>query len=141
MHLLSLPPDKGKEPPILLRKVGNLAKISLTWKIKAWRGQMKKERLLYLIKEILSADDKVVFAYAYGSFVSEDVFRDIDIGIYVKNPEENPFVVTADRGGGTPLNNSVNMNRDCLLKKRLCRDWLACGERGTSYIPPVKRKN
>ena len=58
---------------------------------------MKKELLLDLIKEILSADDKVVFAYAYGSFVSEDVFRDIDIGIYVKNPEENPFLITSDK--------------------------------------------
>jgi len=36
----------------------------------------------------------VVFAYAYGSFVKEQSFRDIDVGVYVKNPEENPFVIS-----------------------------------------------
>ena len=41
-------------------------------------------------------DERVVFAYVYGSFVKEQSFRDIDIGIYVKDPEENPFVISSD---------------------------------------------
>jgi predicted nucleotidyltransferase len=57
---------------------------------------MKKERVLSLIKEVLARDGRTIFAYAYGSFVKEESFRDIDIGIYIKNSQENFFVVTAD---------------------------------------------
>lgn len=57
---------------------------------------MKKERVLNLIKDLLIREERVVFAYVYGSFTQEKSFRDIDIGIYVKKPEENPFVVTSD---------------------------------------------
>ena len=52
--------------------------------------------MLKLLRKVLTEDESVVFAYAYGSFVKEDSFRDIDIGIYVKNPEENPFVISSD---------------------------------------------
>jgi predicted nucleotidyltransferase len=57
---------------------------------------MDKEKMLKLLRKVLTEDERVVFAYAYGSFVKEDSFRDIDIGIYVKNPEENPFVISSD---------------------------------------------
>jgi len=57
---------------------------------------MEKERILSLIKEVLARDGLVIFAYAYGSFVKEESFRDVDIGIYVKNPEGNLFVTTSD---------------------------------------------
>ena len=57
---------------------------------------MEKERILSLIKEVLARDGRVIFAYAYGSFVKEESFRDVDIGIYVKNPEENLFVITGE---------------------------------------------
>jgi predicted nucleotidyltransferase len=57
---------------------------------------MKKEIILNLIREVLIKDDRLVFAFAYGSFVTEESFRDIDIGIYVKNKEENPFIISSD---------------------------------------------
>jgi predicted nucleotidyltransferase len=57
---------------------------------------MDKEKLLKLLKEVLAKDERVIFAYIYGSFVKEQSFRDIDIGIYVKNSEENPFVISSD---------------------------------------------
>jgi predicted nucleotidyltransferase len=57
---------------------------------------MDKKTMLNLFKKALTQDERVVFAYAYGSFVKEQSFRDIDVGIYVKNPEENPFVITSD---------------------------------------------
>jgi predicted nucleotidyltransferase len=57
---------------------------------------MDKEKVLNLLREILTIDERVIFAYAYGSFVKEQSFRDIDVGIYVKNSEENPFVVSSD---------------------------------------------
>lgn len=57
---------------------------------------MDKKTMLNLLKKALTQDERVVFAYAYGSFVKEQSFRDIDVGIYVKNPEENPFVISSD---------------------------------------------
>lgn len=57
---------------------------------------MEKERVFKLIEEVLSRDSRLVFAYDYGSFVMEGTFTDIDIGIYVSNPEENPFVISSD---------------------------------------------
>lgn len=35
------------------------------------------------MKEVLAAQPEMVFAYAYGSFLEERPFRDIDVGIYV----------------------------------------------------------
>ena len=57
---------------------------------------MEKERVINLIKDTLNKDDRLVFAYLYDSFVKEETFRDIDIGIYVKNPDENPFFISSD---------------------------------------------
>jgi predicted nucleotidyltransferase len=57
---------------------------------------MMKQEVLTVIRNVLTRDDRVVFAYVYGSFVQEDSFRDIDVGVYVKIPEENPFVISAD---------------------------------------------
>ena len=57
---------------------------------------MEKEKIFDLIKLVLTKDDRLSFAYAYGSFVTEEPFRDVDIGIYVKNREENPFVISSD---------------------------------------------
>ena len=57
---------------------------------------MDKGHLLQIIKEILRADGRTVFAYAYGSFITGETFHDIDIGIFVKNSGENPLVISSD---------------------------------------------
>ena len=57
---------------------------------------MDKGHLLQIIKEILRADGKTVFAYAFGSFITEETFSDIDIGIFVRNSGENPLVISSD---------------------------------------------
>lgn len=57
---------------------------------------MDREKLIDLVKNTLALDKRIVFAYAYGSFVAEKSYRDIDIGVYVKNAQENPFVVSSE---------------------------------------------
>ena len=52
--------------------------------------------MLKLLSGDLTQDERVVFAFVYGSFVKDDSFRDIDVGIYVKNHEENPFIISSD---------------------------------------------
>jgi predicted nucleotidyltransferase len=57
---------------------------------------MDKGHLLQIIKETLRADGRIVFAYAFGSFITEEKFRDIDIGIFVRNFGENLLVISSD---------------------------------------------
>ena len=57
---------------------------------------MVKGHLLEIIKEILRADGRIVFAYAFGSFTTEETFRDIDIGIFIRNSGGNPLVISSD---------------------------------------------
>lgn len=58
--------------------------------------KMRQERVLKLIKDVLSRHEGVIFSYAYGSFVRGEPFRDVDIAIYLKSPQENPWVISSD---------------------------------------------
>lgn len=57
---------------------------------------MDREKLIDLVKNTLALDKRIVFAYAYGSFIREHSYRDIDIGVFVKNPQENTFVISSE---------------------------------------------
>jgi predicted nucleotidyltransferase len=48
----------------------------------------ERERLLRGIKRLLEGVEGIVFAYAHGSFVELDAFRDVDIALWVKDPED-----------------------------------------------------
>lgn len=45
-------------------------------------SQNERQKITDKIKEILSADERIVFAYIFGSFLDSKSFRDIDVGIY-----------------------------------------------------------
>jgi predicted nucleotidyltransferase len=47
----------------------------------------EKEKILTEIGKVSVGDRAVVFAYVYGSFLNDLSFRDIDIGIYLKEIE------------------------------------------------------
>lgn len=57
---------------------------------------MIKEIVLTVVRSVLKEDKRLVFAYIYGSYVAEGSFRDVDIGVYLKNKNENPLVVSSD---------------------------------------------
>ncbi len=40
-----------------------------------------------LINDVMNKDSRLVFAFAYGSFVIEESFRDIEIWIYIKDQD------------------------------------------------------
>lgn len=48
------------------------------------------------MSEALRSEERIFFAYAYGSFLKEETFKDIDLGIYMQNPEENPYKISSD---------------------------------------------
>lgn len=55
-----------------------------------------KDDLLRIIKDTLKRDERVIFAYLYGSFVKGGPFRDVDIAIYIKPEIFNPFEISSD---------------------------------------------
>ena len=57
---------------------------------------MVKDSLLKMSQEILQFDERIIFAYAYGSFISGEPFRDIDIGVYAQSSADHPFAISSD---------------------------------------------
>ena len=47
----------------------------------------KRKEIMELLKDELSKEEKITFAFLYGSFLDESPFRDVDLGIFVKDPE------------------------------------------------------
>jgi len=48
--------------------------------------EKRKKQIIRRIKDHFLDKDDVVFAYLHGSFIESRGFKDIDIGIFVKNP-------------------------------------------------------
>lgn len=48
-----------------------------------------KQEFVKIIKEELEKYDDIVFAYIFGSFVDSDRYNDIDVAIFLKNPEKH----------------------------------------------------
>lgn len=46
-----------------------------------------KQDLINKISHIFSTKKDIVFAYIFGSFISKDEFKDIDVGVYIYNIE------------------------------------------------------
>ena len=57
---------------------------------------IRKDIMISLIRQVTRENGRVAFAYLYGSFVTEESFRDIDVGVYLKNTEENSIVVSVE---------------------------------------------
>jgi hypothetical protein len=48
----------------------------------------EKRKILEKIKTALEKDEEIVFATVHGSFIERDSFRDIDIAVWIKDPEK-----------------------------------------------------
>lgn len=48
----------------------------------------EKENLLTSLKRELENLDDVVFAYVHGGFVEMEVFRDVDVAVWIKDPQD-----------------------------------------------------
>ncbi|MBI3592110.1 MAG: nucleotidyltransferase domain-containing protein [Nitrospirae bacterium] len=53
----------------------------------------EKREIIFVIKSSLEKNPEIIFAYIFGSFVDPEMpfFRDIDIGIYVKDYKESDW--------------------------------------------------
>lgn len=54
----------------------------------------KREEIIEKIKEILLIEEDIIFAYLFGSFLDRLFFRDIDVGVYLRNIEKNKVLET-----------------------------------------------
>jgi predicted nucleotidyltransferase len=45
-----------------------------------------QERIKTAVANVLEQDQRLVFAYIYGSFSRAEAFRDIDVGVYLRDP-------------------------------------------------------
>jgi predicted nucleotidyltransferase len=52
-------------------------------------SESQRENILGVLKEILENNEKIIFAYLFGSFDEGNTFRDIDIGIYITQPDKD----------------------------------------------------
>lgn len=55
----------------------------------------KREKITTILTKVLNSEECVTFAYLYGSFVTDNFFRDIDIFVYI-NKDEDFFVYPAN---------------------------------------------
>ncbi len=53
---------------------------------------LQKENKINIIKRILEKDDRIVFAYIYGSYLLKSNANDIDIAIYVNEKKIDYFI-------------------------------------------------
>jgi uncharacterized protein len=61
-----------------------------------WETMDKQEQVITAVKNVLDQDQRLVFAYIYGSFARGEAFRDVDVGVCLRDPAENAFEVSFD---------------------------------------------
>ncbi|MCX8188623.1 MAG: nucleotidyltransferase domain-containing protein [Nitrososphaeria archaeon] len=67
----------------------NEAKILEGMELKYWTlAEEERHKILEKIKKFFEKDDEIMFAIVHGSFIERNSFRDIDIAIWVKDPEK-----------------------------------------------------
>jgi predicted nucleotidyltransferase len=52
-------------------------------------SESEREKALNTLKEFLRDDERIIFAYLFGSFNEGNTFRDIDIGVYTVSPDKD----------------------------------------------------
>lgn len=86
---------------------------------------------------VLEGDDRVVFAYLYGSFLEEGPFRDVDIAVFT-SPDENPFEVSADLK--IALSRRTGIPPDCFDIRVINQVVDTCDLTGLLYLEDVLPK-
>ncbi|WP_353683694.1 nucleotidyltransferase domain-containing protein [Thermodesulfovibrio sp. 3907-1M] len=51
----------------------------------------EKRKISNIIKSELEEEDRIAFAYLFGSFIENAYFRDIDIAVFVENFKESDW--------------------------------------------------
>jgi predicted nucleotidyltransferase len=58
-------------------------------------GLEERERLIDKLRELLQGVEGISFAYVYGSFLKRELFRDVDVAVWIEEGED-PFEYEVD---------------------------------------------
>jgi len=50
----------------------------------------KREKLIRKLKHLLSSRREIIFVYLFGSFITDPFYRDLDIGVYLREEAVSP---------------------------------------------------
>jgi predicted nucleotidyltransferase len=79
---------------------------------------MNKQELMGKIKDFLRTREEIRFAYLFGSFVEEEHFKDIDVGIYIDETESITQDKFYDIGLSNELESIVTFPVDIIILNR-----------------------
>jgi len=66
--------------------------------LRAYEAEDKERyRIIDTIKSVLLGEQKIVFAFLYGSFCSEPFFRDIDVAVLVRDLDSSAYLDYEDK--------------------------------------------
>lgn len=54
-------------------------------------SKTERDAITSIISDILKADDRTIFSYLYGTFITDGFFNDIDIFVFIRKVED-PYV-------------------------------------------------
>lgn len=60
---------------------------------------LTKDQIARVVSEYLAARQEIVFAYLFGSVVDSDVFKDVDVGVYVDRRISDGFEYAFNMSG------------------------------------------
>ena len=79
-------------------------------------GQMDKDVIIQRLQDALSSLPSLRVAYLYGSFLSRDDFKDIDIGIFIDNGPDKAHTLKFAANLGTILEEALEFRHECDIK-------------------------
>jgi predicted nucleotidyltransferase len=71
-----------------------------------------KHKIIQEIRNRLSQETNIVFAYVHGSFLDEDTFNDVDIAVFVEKNTLKPNPVDFEISWSLKLEKSLNISVD-----------------------------
>jgi len=79
-------------------------------------SQMDKDIIIQRLRDSVSSIPSLRVAYLYGSFLSRDDFRDIDIGLFIDNGSDNEHALKYAANAGSILEEVLGFGHECDIK-------------------------
>jgi len=79
-------------------------------------GQMDKDAIIQRLRDTISSLPFLRVAYLYGSFLSREDFRDIDIGLFIDNGPDKEHTLKFASNLGTILEEALEFSNECDIR-------------------------
>jgi uncharacterized protein len=78
--------------------------------------QMDKDVIIQRLRDSISSLPSLQVAYLYGSFLSRDDFRDIDIGLFIDNGPDKEHTLEYAANAGSILEEALGFHHECDIR-------------------------